>query len=92
MTELQFSRSDVARLVDKLITVTPQLSDQEQRLLLAIFSLAAEHARQPASAGWADTPADATVAELREQIVRSFVPGSGEDFLLAAPRTKIGGV
>lgn len=90
MAELRFSRSDIESLVAKLTILTPQFSDQEHRLLLAIFSLAAEHARQPAPPGGTGTPADVTLAELHDQIVRSFVPGSRDEFLLEAPATKIG--
>jgi hypothetical protein len=90
MAELSFSRRDIEGLVDKLSALSSQLSDQEQRLLLAIFSVAADHARRPASAGSADVPADATLAGLREQIVRSFVPGSDEAFFIQGSATKIG--
>ena len=90
MAELRFSRSDIEGLVGKLTTLSSQLSDQEHRLLLVIFSVAADHARQPAPTGSPDVPADATLAGMREQIVRSFVPGSGEEFLLGGAATKIG--
>lgn len=83
MAELRFSRSDIESLVEKLIAISFQLSDREQHLLLAILSVAADHAGQPGSSG---LPAGATLAELREQIVQSFVPGSGEEFLLGVGR------
>jgi len=86
MAELRFSRSDIESLVEKLSTLSLELSDREQLLLLAILSVAADHASQPASS---DVPDGATLAELREQIVRSFVPGSSEEFLLFE-HTRIG--
>jgi hypothetical protein len=90
MAELRFSRGDIERLMDKLSTLDPPLTDREQRLLLAIFSVAADHARQPPAADSADALAEAGLAELRDQIVRSFVPGTSDDFLIDVA-TKIGG-
>ena len=90
MAELRFRRSDIESLIDKLSTFSSELSRTERRLLLAILSVAADHASQPTRAGEADSPTDANLVELREQIVRSFVPGStSEEFILAA--IKIGG-
>ncbi len=83
MAELRFSRSDIEGLVAKLSTLSSQLSDREQHLLLAILAVASEHACQPSSSG---LPDDATLAELREQIVQSFVPGSDDEFHFEAAR------
>jgi hypothetical protein len=90
MAELRFSRSDIEGLIDKLSTFSSELSSSERRLLLAILSVAANHASQPERAEESDGPGDASLAELREQIVGSFVPGSGsEEFIIFSGR--IGG-
>lgn len=77
---LRFSRSDIEDLVSRLRTFSSGLPEPEQRLLLAILSVAADHAFQPA-----EIPAGATLAELHEQIIRSFVPGSSKEFEIRPP-------
>ena len=73
---LRFSREDIVDLAARLSQVLKDLSEGEQRLLLAILEVAAEHAYEPVPA-----PPD-EVKELREQIIRSFVPEDKREFFL----------
>jgi hypothetical protein len=78
MAELEFSRSEVADLAGKLVTV--ELSECERALLLAIFWAAAERV-SPVPPQAAPDP-----AELREQLIHSFLPDSGDEFVILQGR------
>ena len=78
MTELEFSRSEVQALADRLVEL--RLSQRERELLLAIFWAAAEEVCEVKPDAAEDRD------ELREQFVRSFVPGSGEKFCIRMRR------
>jgi hypothetical protein len=74
MAELEFSRSEVEGLAAKLVSV--DLSECERELLLAIFWAAAEQV-SPAPPQAAPDPDG-----LGEQLVHSFLPDSGEEFMI----------
>jgi hypothetical protein len=86
MAELRFSRNDVENLAAKLSPLIEELDREERRLLLAILSVAAEHAHEPPARVSADIPDQPDLAELRELIIRSFVPDSDDEFALAVGR------
>jgi hypothetical protein len=87
LPEFTFSRSEIERLAEKLNTLAPQLSGRERELLLAIFSVASERvrlaARQDDHAG---TGGEAGLNELRDQLINSFVPAVGDEFLFTLVR------
>jgi hypothetical protein len=78
MTELEFSRDEVERLAGRLARL--DLSERERELLLALFWAAAEGVCEVKPEAAEDPN------ELREQLVRSFVPGSGQKFLIHSLR------
>jgi hypothetical protein len=82
MTEFMFNRRDIESLAEKLDTLGPQLSEHEQKLLVAIFSAAAERTREAGPQGTAGTTAGIELTQLREQLVNSFLPDSGQEFLI----------
>jgi hypothetical protein len=76
MADLEFSRDDIASLIEKISTLQPDLSDQELLLLMSIFALAAEHT-VPAGAlfqppGFIPPP---TVEDLKQQLLQAYSPG-----------------
>jgi hypothetical protein len=89
MADMEFSRDDIASLIEKISTLQPDLSDQDRQLLMSIFALAAEHtgpAGGPEAAVTLPEPATpdqqaegdgpATVDELRRQLLEAYTPGS----------------
>jgi hypothetical protein len=74
MEELEFSRREVEELAGKL--VRDDLSERERALLLAIFWAAAERVSP------APPRASSDSVELREQLVNSFLPDTGREFLI----------
>lgn len=78
MGELEFSRSEVENLAQKLDSPQLQLSEKERALLLAIFSAASNRVR----------PADAarpTLADLRDELLNAFIPeDSAAEFIINA--------
>ena len=74
MEELEFSRREVVELAGKL--VRDDLSERERALLLAIFWVAAEQV-SPAL-----PRASSDLTELREQLIDSFLPDTGNEFLM----------
>jgi hypothetical protein len=82
MEELEFSRREVEELVDKLVSY--DLSERERALLLTIFWAAAELV-SPAL-----PRASSDLTELREQLANSFLPDTGDEFIIR-PRPKRNG-
>jgi hypothetical protein len=83
MTDLGFNRQDVEGLAAKLAAIDPRLEEKERNLLLTIFSVAAEQV-----SGVSQVPtkeASAVPAELRDQLIDSFLPDGGDDFVLKEP-------
>jgi hypothetical protein len=74
MADLQFSRSDVADLADKLVNAN--LESKHKALLLAIFQAAAGHVSALSPPDPA-VPAPAVPAELHQQLIKSFLPDAG---------------
>jgi hypothetical protein len=72
MADLKFSQDDIASLIEKVSVLQPDLSDQELRLLVSIFELAAEHT-EPAAAEreWSEP---ATVDDLKQQLLDAYTP------------------
>jgi hypothetical protein len=90
IAELEFSRSDVESLAQKLDTLKPQLSGQQQALLVAIFAAAADQVRPAGSSGSADIT-ELNLADLRDQLLNSFAPSEGSEFVMSLPRIGPGG-
>jgi hypothetical protein len=82
MAELEFSRREVEDLAGKLDSQGSQLSRRERLLLLAIFSAASNEVRRSG----AETPGqtEATLANLREELVNAFIPGDDPHFIINA--------
>jgi hypothetical protein len=93
MEELEFSRRDIERLVGKLLTPLRDLSEselsshelsaREKNLLLAIFWAAAEQVAP------VRPQASPDLDKLREQLVESFLPDSGEKFMISQRRIHV---
>jgi hypothetical protein len=91
MTEFRFSRDEVEDLAGKLDVLKSQLSEQEQELLLAIFSAASGHVQQAGTEGSGDTAGPVDLADLKNQILQSFIPGNAQTFVMGLPRIGPGG-
>jgi hypothetical protein len=90
MADMEFSRDDIDSLIEKISTLQPDFNDQERSLLMSIFALAAEHAL-PTAVGTAMLPeavapgqatsgsGPATADELKQQLLRAYIPGSSFD-------------
>jgi|SRR5690348_7868513 len=74
MEELEFSRRDLEGLAAKLVRAG--LTEGERALLLAIFWVAAERV-SPVLPQASEDP-----GELHKQLVESFIPDTGSDFLI----------
>jgi hypothetical protein len=83
MTELEFSRGDIEDLAQKLDSFRSQLSEREQKLLLAIFWAASDKVRHSP----ADEPdtTEVTITDLREQLLNAFIPDHGTEFMMRVP-------
>ena len=83
MAELEFTRREIEDLARKLASPQSQLSEREQALLLAIFSAAGRQARPryPEGSGRAEL----TLANLREELVKAFIPGDAPEFTIYGP-------
>lgn len=83
MSELQFSRTEIEGLAQKLDSPQSQLSEREKQLLLAIFSAARDQVRSsgPETSG----EAEVTLTNLRERLLNSFIPGDGAEFIMGVP-------
>ena len=93
MADLEFNRQEIEDLARKLSTLESSLSEQERALLLAIFAAAADRARQTgpsvatlpeastdeAPETGAGTDEQATLADLQQQLLSAFIPGSSFD-------------
>jgi hypothetical protein len=80
MTKLEFTRRDVENLAEKLGSPQLGLSERERVLLLAIFSAASDRVRRADVEGYGKV--ELTLADLREQLVRAFIPGDSTDYSL----------
>jgi hypothetical protein len=80
MAELEFTRRQVEDLARKLDSPESQLSERERALLLAIFSAASIQVRPSGAEGSGRT--EATLANLREELVNAFIPGDATEFLI----------
>jgi hypothetical protein len=90
MAELQFSWNDVSELTRRLSLIAHELSESEWALLLAIFATSADRVESGPVKGQGTLPAaeisDAPheiasprsehSAQLRDQLLRAYVPGS----------------
>lgn len=76
MEELEFSRPDLEGLARKLTAIEAELSGPERALLLAIFRVAAEYVSPVLP------PASADLVELRKQLIQSFLPDTGNEFII----------
>ena len=83
MSDLEFSRRDAEDLARKLDSAELRLSDKERVLLLAIFSAASGQVRRGDVEG-AD-PGEPTLTDLREQLVKAFVPEEAPKYRIAKP-------
>jgi hypothetical protein len=77
MSDLQFSRAEIEGLAQKLDSLQGQLSEREMQLLLAIFAVAGTKVRSIS----ADS-SEITVANLRSQFLKAFIPDDGDDFTI----------
>jgi uncharacterized protein YciW len=77
MAEIRFRRSDVEHLAEELFRT--DLSYHQQVLLLAIFSAAAERVSQVWPEGAWDMSSERELADLRNQLVASFLHGDFDD-------------
>jgi len=83
MAELEFTRREIEDLARKLASPESQLSERERALLLAIFSAAGRQARPryPEGSGRAEL----TLANLREELVKAFIPGDAPEGTIYGP-------
>jgi hypothetical protein len=93
MADLEFNKQDIANLAQKLASHWGDFSEQERALLLAIFALAAGHAKPPGpkqpatlpaasnSAPPLANPADyrATLANYQQQLLTAYIAGNSFD-------------
>jgi hypothetical protein len=93
MADLEFNKKDIENLAQKLATLWGDFSEQERSLLLAIFALAAGHAKPPGpkqsatlpsasnSAAPLADPADyrATLAYYQQQLLTAYIAGNSFD-------------
>ena len=81
MSELEFSRAEIEALAGKLDSPQLQLSERERTLLRAIFGAASSQVQRLGAAG----ERDATLANLREELLNSFIPGDATEFIIKLP-------
>ena len=105
MADLKFTREEVDGLIDRLSSVATEFTKSEWSLLLAIFAAAADQVKSGPDKTWGTLPApeidgnikkvedpgESTAEELREQLLRSYVPGGPSPhhpivFRVAPPR------
>jgi hypothetical protein len=80
MAEIKFRGSDVKHLADELDRFKANLSHDQQVLLLAIFSAAAERVSRVSPEGAGDMSSETELADLRDRLVASFLHGDfGDD-------------
>jgi hypothetical protein len=80
MIELEFRRQDIEDLAGKLDSSQLQLSDHERALLIAIFAAARDRVRHNDAAD--PGKVEPTLGDLREQLLKAFIPGDAVDFIL----------
>jgi hypothetical protein len=80
MEALVFSRREVEALARKLDSLQHELSVDERALLVAVFAAAKERVIriQPKGPG----ESEPTSADLKEQLLRAFLPAEGDEFAL----------
>jgi hypothetical protein len=94
MPDMEFTQEDLDRLVEKVAALAPDLDEPERVLLLAIFAMAAEHAK-PSRPGRATLPQPAsrdefpqeiaepadptTLGDLRQQLLNAYITGNSFD-------------
>ena len=81
MTQLEFHRSEIESLAEKLSQDNPQLDDRDRGLLLAIFSAASANVT-PRSQARIPAAAELTLAELKDQLIDAFIPGEDDEFII----------
>jgi hypothetical protein len=83
MAELEFTRREIEDLAGKLASPQSQFSERERALLLAIFTAAGGQVRprHPEGSGRAEP----TLANLREELVKAFIPGDAPEFTIYGP-------
>lgn len=81
MAELEFTRGEIDDLARKLTSPQLQLSERERALLLAIFSAACRQVqpKYPEGSG------EPTLADLREELVKAFIPWDVSEFTIDRP-------
>jgi len=78
MSELEFNRAEIEALAGKLDSPQLQLSDRERTLLRAIFAAAGSQVHRLGAGG----EREPTLANLREELVNSFIPGDATEFTM----------
>ncbi|MGD0608487.1 MAG: hypothetical protein ABSA53_33475 [Streptosporangiaceae bacterium] len=81
MAELEFTRGEIDDLARKLTSPQLQLSERERALLLSIFSAACRQVRPRYPEG----AAEPTLADLREDLVKAFIPWDAAEFTIDRP-------
>ena len=83
MSEVEFSRAEIEALAGKLDSPQLQLSERERTLLRAIFAAASSQVRRRGAEGSGET--EPTLANLREELLNSFIPGDAAEFIMGVP-------
>jgi hypothetical protein len=81
MTEIEFRRSEIESLAEKLSQDNPQLDDHDRRLFLAIFSAASANVT-PGSQAESVAAAEPTLLELKSQLNNAFISGEDKEFII----------
>jgi len=76
MIKLEFNQDEIDELARKLNELNSELSDKEKVLLLSVFSGAAERVSGEV------TIREADLVELSNQLIDSFTPDSGGQFIV----------
>jgi hypothetical protein len=80
MSELRFSIGEIQGLAEKLASPQAQLSEDEKKLLLVIFAAARNQVWNSEDSGRADI----RITDLRDQLLKAFVPDNGSEFVIHA--------
>jgi hypothetical protein len=82
MSDVEFNRTEIEALTSKLDSPQLQLSDRERVLLRAIFAAAGSQVRRR-GAGTGEQ--ESALANLREELLNSFIPGEATEFSIPPP-------
>lgn len=81
MTEIEFRRSEIESLAEKLSQDNPQLDDRDRGLLLAIFSAASANVIPRGQVEGLEA-SELTLLELKGQFTNAFIPGEDNEFII----------